>query len=285
MVEERTFPSFLVIGPGRSGTSWMYEMLRQHPEVCLARNTKETLFFTEHYHKGISWYARFFDGCSEAKAVGELSNTYIYDEQVPERISDTLPQVHLIACLRDPLDRLYSSYAYKKRSGNESRSLETALHERFDMVWENLYHEQLQRYLEFFPKERLQLFFYDDLQKDPYAFLKELYRAVGVSEEFTPDGVDQRVNTRGELRIPGLGSFLGLASRSLRKIGAYALLDRLKRSKTIKKWLLREKKGEEEALSEATREWLSSYFIPNIEWVESFTGRNLEHWKKNVRGR
>jgi len=53
-------PTFVFIGPGRSGSTWMYELLRSHPDVCLGRGTKETLFFEKHYDRGVDWYESFF---------------------------------------------------------------------------------------------------------------------------------------------------------------------------------------------------------------------------------
>lgn len=56
-------PRFLVVGGQKCGTTWLSKMLEAHPEICLPKVCKETLFFTEFYHKGIKWYARYFEHC------------------------------------------------------------------------------------------------------------------------------------------------------------------------------------------------------------------------------
>jgi hypothetical protein len=273
-------PTFLVIGPGRSGTSWMYEMLLDHPDVCLARNTKETLFFNQEYERGIDWYERFFEHCGGAGAIGELSNTYMFSEGVPERVHGSLPDVDLVACLRHPFERLRSSFSYKKRAGDETRSLEEAIQDRWDMVEENLYHVQLERFLTYFPRERLHVLLYDDLQEDPAGFLEELYRRIGVRTDHVPKKLHERVNPRARARYEGFGKLLGLASKTLRGVGAYGLLDKAKRNERVRRLFLKEDEDREE-LSPQTKKWLEEQFVPAVEWVEAYTGRDLSHWKED----
>jgi hypothetical protein len=279
--ESSYLPTFLVVGPGRSGTSWMYEMLKAHPEVCLAKNTKETLYFDRMYEEGAEWYKEFFKPCEDAKAIGELSNTYIYNADVPRRVYETLGQVDLIVCLREPYERLRSSFAYKKRAGEVSESLEKILRtdKGEELIRENLYDEQLDRFLEFFSRERIHIFFYDDLKADPVAFLQSLYRVLGVDDAFLPEDVERVINKREKARIPGSGRVFGAISKTLRKIRAYGLLTRLKRNESLRRVFVKEGEGKEEELSPETLEMLKERFDPMIERIESLTGRDLEGWK------
>ena len=121
-------PNFLVIGSARCGTSWLDENLRQHPEVYLPRDDKEVHFFDNKYHMGIEWYERFFEG-SEAQAIGEVTPSYLYYGHVAGRIKEHVPDVKMIALLRNPAERAYSHYwnivaNHKKRN------------EPFDMTFE-----------------------------------------------------------------------------------------------------------------------------------------------------
>ncbi len=62
-----TLPNFIVIGPGKTGTTWLYRgALAAHPDVCLAHHTKETVFFADFYDRGLGWYEKFFEGCTGA---------------------------------------------------------------------------------------------------------------------------------------------------------------------------------------------------------------------------
>src|SRR3981081_2037483 len=53
-----TLPSFFVIGPPRTGTTWLYEILRER--TLLPAPTKETRFFDTHFHRGVEWYRSHF---------------------------------------------------------------------------------------------------------------------------------------------------------------------------------------------------------------------------------
>src|SRR5699024_6986823 len=110
-------PNFLVIGPGKSGTTWIYHALKDHPEICLS-SAKETLFFETQFDRGIDWYTNFFSHCNgETNAVGEVSNTYIFCEGAPRRIKTINSEMKLITCLRNPVERTFSHYLFLIRGG------------------------------------------------------------------------------------------------------------------------------------------------------------------------
>ena len=65
-IDEHILPNFFSIGAKRSGTTWLYEILKNHPEVYLSPYRKETHFFTSQYEKGLNWYKKFFPRKNEA---------------------------------------------------------------------------------------------------------------------------------------------------------------------------------------------------------------------------
>ena len=110
-------PNFLYIGPDKSGSTWMYNILSQHPE-CYVPTIKDIYFFDQFYYKGIDWYLSFFkDASHNYKAVGELSHDYLYSKKAAERIFFHYPKVKLITCLRNPIDRTFSNYLFLIRNG------------------------------------------------------------------------------------------------------------------------------------------------------------------------
>ena len=62
-----SFPDFLIVGPQRTGTTWLHANLREHQEIFLAE-PKEIFFFnrlkTPDHPKfesnDLSWYLKFF---------------------------------------------------------------------------------------------------------------------------------------------------------------------------------------------------------------------------------
>src|SRR5919197_5413106 len=110
-------PDFLVIGALKAGTTYLDELLRSHHEVCLPATLKELDYFGRNYERGPEWYERWFADCGSRRA-GEVSPEYLGHPQAPARIHRLLPDARLVACLRDPVERVYSEYKhYVQRHG------------------------------------------------------------------------------------------------------------------------------------------------------------------------
>lgn len=135
-------PNFLIIGPGRTGTTSLYYYLKQHPEIYMSP-IKETNFFayeqgkpgrsqiSKRYNifpiKNIEAYSALFKAVTKEKAIGEASPRYFFTPQAAERIKLILPEVKLIAILRDPVERAFSSYLRRNRDGFETRTFPQAI--------------------------------------------------------------------------------------------------------------------------------------------------------------
>jgi hypothetical protein len=105
-------PNFVIIGAPRSGTTSLAHSLSQHPEVFVTMQVKELHFFDTNFDRGLDWYRQQFSGAdaAAAKAAGEATPTYMYDETAMSRMAETVPDARLIAILRNPVDRAYSHY-------------------------------------------------------------------------------------------------------------------------------------------------------------------------------
>ena len=124
----RMRPAYLVIGTKRGGSTSFADWLERHPAVapCLAQ--KGTHYFDTNYRRGRAWYASRFEKASAGYQVtGEASPYYMFHPLAPERIKSELPDVKLIAVLREPVDRLLSHYRYEVERGHETEPLEKAL--------------------------------------------------------------------------------------------------------------------------------------------------------------
>jgi hypothetical protein len=128
---------FIGIGAARSGTTWLSECLRQHPDILFPKNDtpdairpgviklkgeKELDFFIRGYEKnlspeifsnnslGLDWYLAQFPSAQPNKVRGEFSPTYMADPDSAKLIRDTFPNIKLIVSLRNPVDMIYSLY-------------------------------------------------------------------------------------------------------------------------------------------------------------------------------
>jgi hypothetical protein len=129
----RTLPDFMVIGAMKSGTTSLFSYLIQHPAVA-ASAQKETDYFQFNYHRGTRYYRSYFPISALKKArgwsmTGEATPTYLYHPEVAGRVKSVLPEVRLVAILRNPVDRAYSHYHHRVRASLEPLGLAEALAE------------------------------------------------------------------------------------------------------------------------------------------------------------
>ena len=119
-----TLPNFIVIGAAKCGTTSLVHYLAQHPQVFMSAEKEPRFFAPEFFTKYISGpirkgtirnemevkeYEGLFDDVTTEKAIGEASTEYIFFPETPKRIKKLLPDVKLIAILRNPSDRAFSA--------------------------------------------------------------------------------------------------------------------------------------------------------------------------------
>ena len=196
----RLTPDFLIIGAAKCGTTTLFAYLEQSPHVAWSLR-KETMFFSHTFHWGRNWYRAFFPLKSKRNAilragggpvrVGEGTPDYLFHPLVPRRVHETLPEAKLVTILRNPVDRAYSFYKHQIQRTQEPLSFEEAIAqeearlagERERMEQDPKYHsiarqncsylargrymEQIEGWLQFFPREQMLFLLMDDLIEDP----------------------------------------------------------------------------------------------------------------------
>lgn len=194
-------PSFLFIGTGRAGSTWFFEVLREHPEVFVPPN-KGTFFFTRLYDRGIDWYEAFFQPNGFQKALGESCEDYLSSPEALTRIKAYRPGMRLICCLRNPYERALSAWHFFARNGIACPTLAAQGKCRPDVFHMGYYASHLQAVNSLFPQSQLQIFFFDELQSAPEQVVRRLYSFVGVDPDFVPPSLHRTVNPGGKPRSP-----------------------------------------------------------------------------------
>lgn len=232
MTDSPTVPTFLGIGPGKSGTTWTYRALRAHPEVYMSP-VKETLYFTREYDRGREWYLSFFEDAGGYPASGEISQTYLYSEHAPARIRDYLPEMQLIVTPRDPVDRAFSHYLWHVRNGELRGSFEEALEERPYLFRRGFYGKYLSRWLEIFPREQLLVLPFWELKEDNRAFARRIFEFIGVDPDFWPEEGVERALGAAAPRSQLLARTLKAGGRLIRRAGLPRLVQIVKENPLI----------------------------------------------------
>ncbi len=215
---------FLVVGAQRSGTTYLYQVLDEHPGVAMARPVwPEPKFFLDDdkFDRGMDWYEEtFFFHAEPGQIRGEKSVGYLESAVAADRIVATLPHARIVAILRDPIERAVSNYRFSVANGLEDRSIEAALGadspevERdggwfvvgdrriaanpFDYRRRGHYIEDLWRYAASFGRERMHVMVFEDAVGSA-GELARLYGFLGVDPGFVPEALATVFNaTAGE---------------------------------------------------------------------------------------
>jgi hypothetical protein len=206
-------PAFLIVGGKRCGSTSLYEYVIRHPSVTPCRVTKGTHYFDVNFTRGFGWYRskfptrpRFGPGRSERRITGEASPYYMFHPLAPARIAAALPDVRLIAALRDPVERAWSHYRYSVARGCEALPVGEALdreaerlageqerieadptyqsyaHRHHTYLARGHYAEQVAALHALFGPERLLVLQSEALFADPATALRRVFRLLGLDE-------------------------------------------------------------------------------------------------------
>jgi hypothetical protein len=215
-------PSFVVAGTQKAATTWLYECMNEHPNVYVP-TTKELHFFCEQRlcdksrsGLGMDWYLNQFNCEQPYQATGEFSIDYMYYPDIASKLQTINPSMKVIFILRDPVDRAYSAYWMRRRNRRDCPPFSHYVHEDSEYVSRGFYCRQIERYRAFFPDDQLKILVYEDIAKDPYAFLSNVFRFIGVDPDFRPPSGAQLIAETKQISPLVSMLFYRHASRLLR---------------------------------------------------------------------
>jgi hypothetical protein len=112
---------FFIVGAQRSGTTYLYNILDEHPEICMAQPVKpEPKYFLNKKLLDINideYYKMYYYENKKIKIYGEKSTSYYENEEVAKSIALTFPLTKIIFILANPVDRAISNYKFSVQNG------------------------------------------------------------------------------------------------------------------------------------------------------------------------
>ena len=251
---EGSLPNYVIIGAQKGGTTSLHNLLSGHPHV-MRPTTKEIHFFDNHYDEGLGWYRAHFRPPVEKNGyetiTGEASPYYIASTSSPERMARIVPDIKLIAMLRNPVDRAYSHYQASARHGREPLDFEQAIEaeekrlreereralandgavlsipQRHSYLGRGIYVNQIKHWHRYFDPEQLLIVKSEDFFTDPLAILRTVLEFLDLSE-WEPS--ETRVSNKGDYGT---------------------------------------------SMSDDTRRWLQDYFEPHNQSLYDYLGRDF----------
>lgn len=280
---EGRWPTLLIIGAHKAGTTSLYRYLDAHPEIRLS-SQKELSYFAgpvsrptleSQWDRGPEWYRGHFIGTAQVH--GEASTAYTnypHTTGVPQRIHEAIPEVKLMYAVRDPVDRMVSHYLHVRGLGRERRSLSDVLRSprltSSAYLLRSCYWLQLQQYLAWFEARQILIVPFEQLVRERRQTLSRVFRFLGVADDFvSPDW--ERVHNAAH-RYPlleAMGKVLDeptiMAWGGRRGIGSVL-------------GSLRAPQRDKPAVADCLWTPAKRIFADDAERLRAFTGQSLEHW-------
>ena len=309
-------PTFLIVGAVKAGTTSLHEYLQQHPEVYMSP-VKETNFFSDadmlfgnfnvDYRQDVnidlkkylagdmknkihiahvrSWedYQLLYKNVADQKAIGEVSNSYLFCPSAAAAIKSKLPDTKIVMILRNPVERLYSQYLMNLKLGkiaekNLLKEIESDQQKKIKgwgvshlYLEVGNYYEQVKRYYDRFPADHIKVILYDDYKKDPKAVMKDLFKFLNIDPEFLID-MSLRYNEAGMPRFGKLNYWLTQTGvyGLVKKIFSPALKEKIKGLIYTKQNI--------PTITETEKKWLQDYYRTDIQNLGRLLDRDLSAW-------
>ncbi|MDB5358928.1 MAG: putative N-deacetylase/N-sulfotransferase [Rhodospirillales bacterium] len=216
-VVARDVPMLIGLGPIRSGTTWVHELLFGHSQVATTR-LKEVNFFNRHFDQGVSWYEEQFRPCTRATRLrADISPFYMMDPTVCDRIARTVRNPLLMINLRSPYERVLSWYQKYRQDDHPIGRLASDPQIRAEALEIGLTASMLEQYGDRFGRSRLILVDYADLKDDPVRLAERLQLRLSLDIE-TPPSVTREVNASVRYRSAALRRLAHMGGPAVRTL-------------------------------------------------------------------
>lgn len=209
---QRRIPDFFIVGHPKSGTTALYEMLCEHPQIFMPK-LKEPLFFSSDMRlrfptprsarvpQTLDDYLMLFAEAGNRQLWGEASSSYLWSRMAAGAIAELQPRARIIAVLREPASFLRSLHLqfmqiHVESQGNfrkalaleparrEGRRIPRRSHRPQLLLYSEhvRYVEQLRRYEQVFPHTQMLVLIYDDFRADNEATVRRILRFLEVDD-------------------------------------------------------------------------------------------------------
>jgi hypothetical protein len=293
------FPDFFIVGHPKSGTTAMWTMLKQHPEIFMPDRKEPSFFVPEirNHPDDLDTYLSLFREAAPEQRIGEASPAYLWSHTAAGRIAQARPDARIIAIFREPAAFLRSLHleflrihaetekSFRKAMELDSRRAEgksiprNSTRRLFLPYAEHVkYVEQLKRFRAVFPEEQILVLVYEEFLADNAGTLKKILRFLDVDDSIEVPVVE--ANPSYEVRSPRVSSLVRSLSLGrgplarVGKLGIEAVTPRSVRAKAMaaqrRAQLAQPKPADEQLMLE-----LRERFRVEVMEMSDYVGRDL----------
>ena len=271
-------PDFCIIGATKSATSWLHLCLVKHPDIEAVSN--ETYYLTEHFEEGNRYLRKYAAAHTGNRVFGDYSNDYIlYHERSIPNMLQLNPEMKVIACLRNPVDRAYSFYRMWFRAAKVGDDLMEAVVPGNRMYDEGFYYHHLQQFITALGRDRVHVVLFDDIKDQPATVAHEVYRFLDVDDAFRPDVLGEAYNNAPKFRPKSvkLHKFFAHAMDNFAHTGSFGrkVKETLRRS-PLKKYYHKLNKGVDvPPLTIQQKQYLQNAYREDVSKLSQMLDRDL----------
>lgn len=272
------------IGPGKSGSTWLFTFLRSSKKIRTS-TIKETGYFLTSEQPEIEQYLhRFYERQAGDSIFAEVSNTYIYYPLIITRLGLLDAEIDLVAILRDPIERAISHVRHLARNGEKFNSFEDAIYQRPDILSRGLYGQYLSQFESAPQNIRLHIFDFQELKNNEETFKENFAERLGLNPaDFSV--FEARRFKGARARSKTIARLVKRLATLARHLGFTNLIQRVKES-WIPEFLYIESESIDGAdhLSprESTLDFMKEYFRQADSLVGSRWNIDVSEWKSQL---
>lgn len=268
---------YIFVGPQRTGTSWIDQVLREHPQLCLPKNVKETMFFDKYWDRGLEYYEEFFSDKEVNQKAVEVCPTYFDSLEAPQRIKESYPDATIIFTLREPVDRALSLFRHHAAKGRVSATFSDAAQEFPQIKSAGHYKEHIERWLTYFDRSKVKVFLFDEIGANPQQVYGQFCELFSIEEHQLPEKGERKIGHATMPKYMGLATVFAKGAQFLRRNKLDGIAEFGKKIGLRKVYT-----GGEEKMPELTADErlnLLSYYQKDLKYTEELLGRELVEWR------
>ncbi len=302
-MEKTILPNFLIVGAAKSGTTSLYYYLKQHPQIFMPDEIKETFFLVEPKSmlgKGpgyfgqemvntFSAYKKLFEISGAAERIGEacVGYLYFYMHTIPN-ILKYLGQPKIIIILRNPVERAYSNYYHHVRDDLEDLTFEEAILAQakrkkenwwwgFQLISPGFYWSQVNAYVENF--NNVKIFLYDDLKRNAESLVNDIFDYLEVNHATIPN-LSVKYNPSGITRSKIIRKYILEPNEFKNKVKPLMNFIDAKTRKDIYNFILKKNLRKAPPMLNKTKKYLINTYYEDILKLQELINRDLTSWLK-----
>ena len=277
-------PTFIGLGAQKAASSWIYSVLKDHPQVCVS-DPKELDFFSKFYEFGFQWYEGFFDDCGACVAAGEVSPSYLDSADAPLRAHSYNPDFRIIVSLRDPIERAFSNHLHEireKRLTGGDTDFEAGLANNPMYIERGRYATHLQRWFDRFDRRQILVLFQEEIVRAPQEHASAIYRHLGLEDGYRTPFAEAQVNRSHVARSQAREAMVRGVGSAMRWLGGPHMVERVKQIGPVRKFRMANRVDVRDIvppMAPETRAWMQKEFAEEVLLLARMLNRDSLPWK------